>query len=497
MIAVIVAATRSPAMHGIDEHLPISLFPLGDRPLLHHVIDTLAAQGVRCFEFLLGHLPEKVEAYLVDGARWGCSFNFHLMPAGANPIRVAESIVSGLEEEVVFGRGDRLPAFELSTCTGPTVFATASREWTGWAVLPSSSRYFMELSRYDSDGTRPASFREVEIQREVDFTRPANLLHSQHDVMTGAPSESPIAMRQTRPGIWIARSVSLHRTVQLHAPVLIGPNCKIQQGATIGPSAVLGEGCIVDEHSSVKNALVAPGTYIGQHLELEDVIVDRNRVLNAKLDTAFLVSESFLLSGLERRRRVRLSQRVLSVVGAFALMVLTAPVAMTTLFILWMGRKGAFCVENAVRIPAVDDPRAWQIIKYLHFRLHDRAEAGWWIDFACEVWLGLFSVLGGNLHLVGVKPRSPRELERLPRDWKAIYLSTKAGLITEAVVMFGKSPNADELYTAEAYYSATAGLRHDLRLLWCYLRRLLSYSEQIRLDFTEEPSFEFHSGEGR
>ncbi len=169
MIAVIVAATRSPAMHGIDEHLPISLFPLADRPLLHHVIDTLAGQGVRRFEFLLGHLPEKVEAYLVDGARWGCSFNFHLMPAGANPIRVAESIVSGLEEEVVFGRGDRLPAFELSTCTGPTVFATASREWTGWAVLPSSSRHFMELSRYDSDGTvRVADRNAPDAARHLD-----------------------------------------------------------------------------------------------------------------------------------------------------------------------------------------------------------------------------------------------------------------------------------------------------------------------------------------
>jgi hypothetical protein len=74
----------------------------------------------------------------------------------------------------------------------------------------------------------------------------------------------------------------------------------------------------------------------------------------------------------------------------------------------------------------------------------------------------------------------------MPGDWKTIYLGSKAGLITEASVMFGKSPSEDELYTAEAYYSATESIGHDLKLLWLYMRRLFLYGQQIRMDFADD-----------
>ena len=489
MIAVIVAATREPAMYGLDKHLPLALFPLADRPLLHHIVDCLAAQGIRRFEFLLGHLPQKVETYFVDGARWGCTFHFHLMRSEQNPLRLAETIASGLDDEILLGRGDRLPEFDLSSPLTPTLLLTKSREWTGWAVLPRTSRPFADLDQYVSGKSAvAAAFSELVVEREVNFESAHGLLQAQHDILTGAFSGSSIGLRPTQPGIWISRNVSLHRSVQLQAPVYIGPNCKIEQGARIGPSAVIGEGCIVDEQSSVVNTLVAPGTYIGQGLELEHVIVDRNRLVNAKIGTAFLVSESFLLSGLARQRKPRLRQRLASTLAASALLVLPAPIVALTLLFLWLGRKGTLVREQAVSIPAIDDPRVWRHCEYLRFRLDEPAEAGWWIDFATEVWPGIVSVLKGDLFLIGVKPRSPREVQRLPSDWRALYLNSKAGLITEASVMFGKSPSEDELYTAEAYYSATGGFRHDLNLLRLYLRRLLSYDNQIRMDFADDPN---------
>jgi NDP-sugar pyrophosphorylase family protein len=500
MIALIVAATRAPAMYGLDEHLPMALFPLGDRPILHHIVDCLAAQGVRRFEFLMGHLPEKIESYLVDGARWGCSFQFHLMPSESNPLHLAETIASGLDEEVLLGRGDRLPQIPTLSADVPTVFLTASREWTGWAVLPKNLRSLADLDHFASGKSASATgFREVVVEREVAFDTPLRLLQGQHDLLSGEFSASALGLRPAKPGIWISRKVSLHPSVQLEPPVYIGPNCRIREGAQIGPSAVIGAGSIVDEQSMVAHTLVAPGTYIGQGLELEHVIVNRNLLVNAKIDTAFLVSEKFLLSGLDRQKKPPLIQRLISTFAALALLVLPAPFALATLFFLWLGRKGTFVRERAITIPALDDPRVWHVSRYLRFRLADQAKAGWWIDFAAEVWPGLLAVLAGSLFLVGVKPRSPEEVQSLPSDWKALYLNSKAGLITEASVMFGKTPSEDELYTAEAYYGATQRFRHDLKLLRLYLRRLLSFGRRDGLDFADDAALggspEFPSGE--
>jgi NDP-sugar pyrophosphorylase family protein len=488
MIAVIVAAVRAPAVHGIDEHIPLSMFPLGDRPILHHIVDYLVAQGVRRFEFLLGHLPEKVESYFVDGARWGCTFNFHLMPLDPGPLRMAEIVASDLDDEIILGHGDRLPEFQLVSPSAPTLFVTESDQWTGWAILPRRSRPFAELDRYASGNffNTGADFDKVIIEHEVDFGTAEGLLKSQRDILSGVFSGSAIGTRQTKPGIWICRNVSLHSAAQVQPPVFIGPNCKIQSKAQIGPWAVIGEGCIIDEQTSIANTLVLPGTYVGQHLELDHVIADRSRLVNARIGTSLLISESFLLSALNMQTKPRVLHRFISTIVALALFVLLGPIALLTLFFLWIGRRGSLMSEQAVRIPAADDPHGWEVCRFLRFRLEDRPEAGWWPEFAAEVWPGLLSVITGKLYLVGLKPRAPREVERLPDDWKDIYLRSKAGLLTEASVMFGRFPSEDELYTAEAYYSATESLHHDLKLMWLYLRRLLSYRQQIRMELTDD-----------
>jgi NDP-sugar pyrophosphorylase family protein len=475
MIAIIIAAEKRPELFGLDEHLPLCLFPLGDRPILHHVVDFLAGQGVRRFEFVLGHFPEKIESYLGDGARWGCSFGFHLLPETADPFQLVDTIASGSPDDIVVGRGDRLPQIDLKTVKGPTLFVTGFGAWTGWAAVPSDSRLLAGLGAHTSgkSGFHDGAFAETMVRREVSFESAWRLLESQRDLLMGTFSASTIGGREREPGVWISRNVSLHPTVELLAPVYIGANCRIEEGARIGPSAVIGEGCIVDEQSSVANTLVAPGTYIGQGLELQDVIVDRNRLVNAKIGTSFLVSDSFLLSGLRQRRKRRPVQRLLSSAAALALLLLTLPIAVFTLLILLLGRKGELRRTPAVSLPAPEDPREWREFQYPRLRLHAATATGWWTEFVAEVWPGLIWVLKGELFLVGVKPRSRREIQALSSDWRSIYLQSKAGLITEASVMFGKSPSEDEYFTAEAYYNATESVSHDLKLLRLYLHRLL------------------------
>jgi lipopolysaccharide/colanic/teichoic acid biosynthesis glycosyltransferase len=180
--------------------------------------------------------------------------------------------------------------------------------------------------------------------------------------------------------------------------------------------------------------------------------------------------------------------RLVSFVGALALFLLPFPIASLTLLFLLLSGKGELRYQSGLSIPSTSDPNTWKDYRYLRLHLCAATMAGWWTYFVAGVWLGLISVLKGDLFLMGLKPRSREEVKSLASDWKSLYLSSKSGLITEAFVMFGRTPLEDELYTAEAYYSATESIRHDLKLLRLYLTRLLTSNERSAVeDFSGGP----------
>jgi carbonic anhydrase/acetyltransferase-like protein (isoleucine patch superfamily) len=391
MIAII-AAVDCPGMYGLDEHLPLPLFPLVDRPILQHMIEYLALQGIKRFEFILNRLPEVIEASLGDGARWGCSFRFHLFPVSGKPYGLAQTIAAGLDDEILLGRLDSLPEFELAAHRGPAMFCRPDGCWTGWAVLPRRSSQLAGFDRDPGGLSTPDGFAKAIVQRELNFQTGAAFLRSQHDLLSGIIPALSIGGIQAQEGIWISRNVSLHPTVRLLAPAYIGPNCRIGRGARIGPWAVVSENCIIDEQSSVQNSLVAPGTYIGQGLELEQVIVDRNRLLNAKIGTTLLVSETFLLSSLTERNAHRTVQRLFSYFAALLLALVLWPVTALVYLYLTLRKKGTLTSEQAVRLPADENPAGWREYRISRFHLHSHEPASRWADLFLRLSPGLLSV---------------------------------------------------------------------------------------------------------
>lgn len=60
----------------------------GNRPFIPHVGQYLILQGVTDFDFVLSHLPEKLETLLGDGQRWDSTFRYHLIRDPDHPIKI-------------------------------------------------------------------------------------------------------------------------------------------------------------------------------------------------------------------------------------------------------------------------------------------------------------------------------------------------------------------------------------------------------------------------
>src|SRR5262245_10927483 len=112
MRAVIVATGDNPALTPMNERYPAPLLPLLDRPFLQHAVELLASQKIERFDFILCHLPEKVEEHLGDGTRWGSRFTFHLARDLIRPYRRLKTMAFEGNEAFLLGHADRLPPLQ-------------------------------------------------------------------------------------------------------------------------------------------------------------------------------------------------------------------------------------------------------------------------------------------------------------------------------------------------------------------------------------------------
>ena len=282
--------------------------------------------------------------------------------------------------------------------------------------------------------------------------------------------------------------MNLHPTAQIHAPVFIGKNCRIDKGAVLGPHAVIGNNSVVDARTTILNSVIFSGSYIGQALELRDVIVNKNRLINTRLGTNIIITEDILLGVNYEKKKYGLRKTFLPRLAALLLLLLTLPVIGVTALVLKLFRRGPLSSKiTAVQLPAKPDKALWKTFDFKSFcKIRENKPAGdensnsigiqgpvGWQDLLLRFLPGLFTVLKGKLHLVGVGPRTVSEIQGLPEDWRALYLKSKPGLITEALVNFGSMPNADELFSAEAFYTVSAGPMYDLKILGRYLGQVV------------------------
>ena len=484
MRAIIIAPGERTGMEALTERHAAAMLPLLDRPFLQHVIELLAARGIHEFDFILGHLPEQVEDLLGNGQRWGSRFTFHLARDPAQPYRPLIGLdLAEAYGPILLGHADRLPPTDLAATAGQGVFCWQDggvTRWAGWACL--SAAQVAELPS-EADERGMAQHLMGSVARDVGsivLPRPPSalsyddLLDAQRLVLDKGVDGLMVNAHEAEEGIWLSRNVSLHPTAKLVAPVYICQDCRIDVGVQIGPHATIGEGCVLDSHATVADSMVLPGSYVGRGLELDRVIVDRNRLVNVRLGTGVTVYDDFILGNLADRHFRAWFARRLSRAVATCLLLLASPVLLLTALCLRLFREGpVFYSREVVHLPAASEDVHWRVLKLWSF-LPGLPDSSLGIsDLLFRFLPALFNVATGDLYFVGVAPRAKDEIADLPDDWRALYLRSKAGIVTEAYVNWGTHPTEDEQYAAEAFYSVSVGIRHDLRLLVRYFIRLL------------------------
>jgi NDP-sugar pyrophosphorylase family protein len=220
-----------------------SLIPFLNRPFIYHVVETLVERGCRVVEFFCDHDISRHRKILGDGERWGVEFHFHESPA---PFAEEAGPDLGVRRSV----------------TAHTLPFSSENQTPRQMIRVDSPRAFLESQ---------------EAAMKMDFS-------------------SRLTIEQClRDGVWVGRNVSIHPTVTLEGPVLIGDNTHVSAGAHVGPYTVIGADCLIDRNTSVTRSTVLPNVYVGEGLDVIRSIVSSQRILNVHLGTNLPVSDGLVL----------------------------------------------------------------------------------------------------------------------------------------------------------------------------------------------------------
>jgi NDP-sugar pyrophosphorylase family protein len=491
MKAVIFAAKVAPGLSLLEDRGPSPMLTLVDRPFLQHVVEHLVGRGVTEFHFVLSHLPERVENLLGDGTRWGSRFHYHLVRDGERPYAALRTMDLGdAAQRVLLGHADRLPRLpaplpELDQAApGVTLFVAAGPAGAGWSgyALVGSDRFEAVPKDADEAGllrslSEPGPAREWPLELVLGVRTGAELLAAQEAVLGKRFPELMLTGREADPGIWLSRNVVLHPTARLTPPVFLGENCRVSARCSVGPVAVVGHDCVLDTGAEVNQAAIFPGSYVGEGLTISEAVVDRNRLLNVRLDAGATVTDAFILSSIATQHRRSVPVRLLSRLAAAGLLLFCLPLLLGAALLVALRRRGrVWARDTAVRLPAPDDPAHWRTVGL--WRLGEaRPPRGPELalgvgDLLFRFLPRLANVVRGDLCVVGVEPRSAADILCLPPDWRDLYLRTKAGLVTEAMLTHGGKADADTLYSTEAFYAVSASLWGDCKCMVRYVLRL-------------------------
>ena len=274
---------------------------LVDRPFLHHIVEFVVDQGVREL-LVVGPDCERARSVLGSGCRWGTSIEYRKVLS----ISDYEAALLAESEKCVLASAASLPQFplrqKLETGTGAVIYGPSGKHWTGWAVIeardvaalmPPTCDHAVLLSYLQTLRNYPM----VSVDVEFRCNTAEELWKAHQDALNSNLSSIFHGGLEVRPGVWIGRNASVAASAQITAPAYIGENSRIGAGAQVGPFAVIAKDCLIAPSTIVRHAVIAPGTYAGNDLELDHVLVNKRHLSDVRFGVSVEQVDSPILDG--------------------------------------------------------------------------------------------------------------------------------------------------------------------------------------------------------
>jgi mannose-1-phosphate guanylyltransferase len=320
--AIVLVGGEGTRLRPLTSDVPKPAVTLVDRPFLAFAIEWLAAHGVTEVVLACGFLPDVLrEALAGEEARAGVEITYVAEPeplGTAGAIRfAADALGERLEDRFFALNGDVLADLDLSALLRAHE-QRGARATIGLHPVDDSSAY--GLVRCDGEGkvleflektgeTAPGEInagayvldrtvldlvpagQAVSIEREVfprlvgdglcgllldgywmDIGTPDRYLQASWDIL-----ENRVETRvtPTAPGQLIAADATIEEGARVGPRAVVSAGCRLEAGAEVADSVLL-DGCSVGEDAAVRGSILAPGAKVEPGAQLVNAVIGRD-----------------------------------------------------------------------------------------------------------------------------------------------------------------------------------------------------------------------------
>ncbi|HHY47979.1 MAG TPA: NDP-sugar synthase [Firmicutes bacterium] len=327
MKALILAGGKGTRLRPLTYTCPKGLIPLANRPFLEYQLDLLRKSGIEQVILSLNYMAERFKEALGNGKRWGLSFEYSVedRPLGTGgAVSRCSSLVGN--ERVVVVNGDVLTDVDLgkmlefhlekgsditiamAEVPDPTAYGLILTDGTqrvvrflekpGWDEVEGNtinagiyiiepdglSRISEQVKRLGRERDPSESKAEVSLERDLfpvflaegrkiygyriegywqDIGTLPKYIQAHRDILDMRLDVVPPGRRFGR-GIRIGKNSSIHQSVELRGPVLIGDRASIGAYTRLGPWTVIGHDVEVGRETRIVNSIVL------DHVQIRD-----------------------------------------------------------------------------------------------------------------------------------------------------------------------------------------------------------------------------------
>ena len=458
---------------------PVHLTPLLGKNSLVYAVEAIIDSGIQEIVCMGWDEPEQVQKLLGHGDRWGCRLTWVTLSGPDQAFKKAAQLAVDREAVLLASTASLiLPAMDAKGwCNGTLLTASLDAAAWPWAML--DAQQCSALARSGHWATWAESLRAVCSNEKkvmgVGVSDGTALLHAMALILS---RDVPLLIdaSEIEPGIFMSSGVVIHPTAEIVPPVYLAKDVEIGKACHVGPFVALGARSRIGQGCHITQTQVGPNAWLGEELDVHDAMVWRGVVWSRKwLDRLTIVDLDLLADG----GLPKWGWRSLAYAG-MRVMGLALALALSPLWLLlkiWCN----FFAGQSRTLEFVQSGYALALMRTRHW------ESWWGATPRSRGWLhamgfvlpNMWGAVAGHLNWCGLRPRTVKEWEAEPPDYRQWLSRAKNGLIQEE--WLANDVDANELGTMvlERYQvSRSASLRYRMGLCFRYVRALKKTMDQ-------------------
>lgn len=342
MKAVVMAGGEGTRLRPLTCSLPKPMVPVGNRPILEHVLNLLARHGFDEALLTLHTRPQAIRDYVGDGSAFGLRVKCFVEDVPLGTAGSVKNVEGDLDGTFVVISGDVLTGIDLgallefhrkrgaavtiglTTVENPLEYGVVVCDKDGrvgrFVEKPSWGEVISDQVNTGIYAIEPSALKLISSGKVCDFSQqlfPALLeaglpvfgfrsegywcdvgnlgqyLQAHVDILEGRTGLD-IGASEMREKVWAGPGVDIAPGVELVGPILLGPGAYVGTAARIEGPAVIGREAIIGGQATIKRSVIGDHSYVGRLAEVRGAVLGRGVRLHnrsAVYDGAVLADE--------------------------------------------------------------------------------------------------------------------------------------------------------------------------------------------------------------